>query len=82
LYVSASVTLDTALGNWREHTRRLAGGTALACLVIGTLGWLLSRRLTGLAVQSAAMVQVTGLMDAMLAAIGQGIAITDARGSI
>lgn len=82
LFVSASVSLDTALANWRERTRWLAGGTALACLVIGILGWLLSRRLQGLAVQSAAMVQVTGLMDAMLAAIGQGIVITDARDHI
>ncbi len=82
IYVAASVTLDSALGNWRERTRWLAAGTVLACLVIATLGWLLSRRLQGLAVQSAAMVQVTGLMDAMLAAIGQGIVITDARDRI
>ncbi len=82
LYVSVSLPLDAALRNWRERTIWLALGTGLACLVIGVMGWLLSRKLEGLAVQSAAMVHVTGLMDAMLAAIGQGIAITDARGRI
>lgn len=82
LYVSVSIPVDVALRDWRERSVWLACGTALACLVIIVLGTLLSRGLARLGRRGAALVRVTGLMDAMLGAVGQGIVITDSRGRI
>lgn len=82
LYVATAMPVEVALRDWRDRSIWLACGTALACLAIIALGILLSYELLRLGRRDAALAHVTGLMDAMLGAIGQGIAITDARGRI
>ncbi len=82
LYVTVDLPVDIALANWRERTIWLAAGTALACLAIIALGGLLLRELARLNRRDAALAHATSLMDAMLGAVGQGIAITDRRGRI
>jgi len=82
LYVTVALPVDIALRNWRERSVWLAAGTALACLAIIALGGLLLRELARLNRRDAALAYATALMDAMLGAVGQGIAITDRRGRI